>query len=89
VKDGTGDLVLDRLIERLNELKRERDQCRHITDDTKEQDKGLKELLRHIANREWFLAQGHQPPPESFGRPALPPAIHKIDSEDYGENSRP
>lgn len=88
MKDGTGDLVLDMLIEQLNEYKRERDQCRHITDDTKELDRGLKHLLKLIAKREWFLSEGHQPPQESFGRPGLP-LIQRIDSDNYGENGWP
>ena len=89
MKDGTGDVILDRLIGDLNETKRERDSCRCITDDTKQLDKELKSLLYHIKKREKALDEYHQPPTEAFGRSGLPPAIHKIDSDNYGENSRP
>ena len=88
MSDGTGDLVLDRLIEQLNECKRERDQCRHITDDTKELDKALKKLLKLIAERERLLSEGHQPPSGSFGRPGLP-LIQRIDSDNHGEDGWP
>ena len=89
MRDGTGDLVLDRIIGRLNELKRERDQCRHITDDTKELDKGLKELLNAIAKREWLMSDHQRPPTEHFGRPGLPPPLQATSEDDYSENSEP
>jgi hypothetical protein len=89
MRDGTGDLVLDRIIGRLNELKRERDQCRHITEDTKELDKGLKELLNAIAKREWLMSEGYPPPTEQFGRPGLPPPLQATPEDDYAEDSEP